>query len=433
MKRCRNTALALWLGMVFLPFAAKAIGEAENETASIEAIGAGRVLGAYFHYPDIELLYPDGDDGLAAAVLRIIIEGDLGEYVDYEVNFYNDFSRTPGSALAGAFSTVSSFRTPYRTKYLSWDYWQDGSINSQLGLDRLKVHFGYDPVSLTVGRFPINHSVTYIFTPNDFFAPFSSTSINKMYKPGVDALSLSIAPGMLSTIELVGVMGYGSDDVPAWGRSALLLRASTVLWNFEWALMGGKLAERWITGASIQGEAGPFGLRAEGHAGFPDREGTGSLDDVDGDEETTDDIHGRLAAGFDVMFDWHNASIGAEYAFFSDGAGSPSSYLERAMRFFPDDQFYLAGHYAGVSLGGDIVPILRANAVVLFNAIDYSGMGMVSLIYNIADEADFVGGVMIPWGNQSVTVSAPPEAGVTLGSEFGIMPLTVFLETRFYF
>jgi len=433
MKPCRKIALAIGLAVGFLPFVARAIGEAENDRASIEAIGAGRILGAYLHYPDIDLLYPGGDDALAAGVLRIILDGGLGEYLDYEVNFYNDFSRTPGSALAGAFATVSDFQTPYRTRYLSWDYWEDGTVNGQLGLDRLKLHFRSDPISLTAGRFPINHSVTYIFTPNDFFAPFSATSINKIYKPGVDALRFSIAPGMLSTIELVGVMGYGDDDVPAWGKSAVLLRASTVLWNFEWALLGGKLAERWVTGASFQGEAGPIGLRGEGHVGFPDQAGDGSLDDLDGDDETNDHIHGRFAAGLDVMFEWHNATIGAEYAFFSDGAGSASAYLGRAMRFFPDDQFYLAQHYVGVSLGGEIIPILRANAVVLFNAIDYSGLGVVSLIYSIADEADFLGGVMIPWGEQSVEVSAPPEVGVTLGSEFGIMPVTVFLESRFYF
>ena len=49
--------------------------------------------------------------------------------------------------------------------------------------------------------------------------------------------------GQLSALELVGVLGSDVDGVPGWRESALLLRANTVLWETEWALLGGKLAE----------------------------------------------------------------------------------------------------------------------------------------------------------------------------------------------
>ena len=123
--------------------------------------------------------------------------------------------------------------------------------------------------------------MTSILRPNDFFAPFSATAINTVYKPGVDALRLNLSLGTFSGIEVVRVIGYEADGDPTWGRSALLARASTVEWDFEWALLGGKVAERWVAGASLQGELGPIALRGEGHAGFADADGDGRLDSDD--------------------------------------------------------------------------------------------------------------------------------------------------------
>ena len=56
---------------------------------------------------------------------------------------------------------------------------------------------------------------------------------------------------------------------------------------------------------------------------------------------------------------------------------------------------------------------------------------VASLLYDISDEASFAGGLLLPWGR------APELDGVTnmlrLRSEIALLPLTVVLETRFYF
>lgn len=421
---------AIW---VTVPWTAFAIGEATSEDGdySIEAIGSGRLTGAFLHMPDVPELYPDGDDALVASVIRLILEGKLGTYLDYEINLYNDLSRVPAAALGGAFATAGSFASPYRTTYLDWDYWEEGTVNGELGVDRLALNFSADPVHISAGRLPFNYAVMRIFTPNDFFAPFSATAINTVYKPGVDALAVNVATGMLSTVEVAAVMGYADNDAPAWSESALLARAATVLWSFEWALLGGKLSERWIAGASIQGEAGPLGLRAEGHAGFPDRDGRSGIDDLDGDGDQ--DIYGRIAAGLDVLFEWHNASVGAEYLFQSDGAANHADYLARAARLFPDDLIFLGRHYVGLSAGMELIPILRAGLIGMLNAEDRSGLAALTFIYSIADEADFVAGVMVPWGRAPEVTAPPPNLALDINSEFGAMPLTAFLESRFYF
>ena len=127
----------------------QAFAEAENENASIEAIGALRLTGAYFHYPDVPCVFPENDDGLGAGEFRIILEGNLGK-VDYDLNFWADVSRVPQSITWGAFDTAGSYSSPYRTTYLSWTYWDDGPMNGQLGLDYFSVYYEAAPVDLTV-------------------------------------------------------------------------------------------------------------------------------------------------------------------------------------------------------------------------------------------------------------------------------------------
>jgi hypothetical protein len=132
------------------------------------------------------------------------------------------------------------------------------------------------------------------------------------------------------------------------------------------------------------------------------------------------------------VFAWRNATIGAEYMFISDGGAEPADYLERAGRYFPDDQPYLGRHYAGLSAGMDLVGILRLQIAGLLNTADLSGLGMATLVYNISDEAELVGGVLVPWGARPEAAESPLELP-DINSEFGLMTTNVFLETRFYF
>jgi len=112
---------------------------------------------------------------------------------------------------------------------------------------------------------------------------------------------------------------------------------------------------------------------------------------------------------------------------------APSRYLERALSAYPDDPAYLGQVYLGLGAGGEIIPILRLQALLMLNARDGSGLGSLSLVYSIADEADFVGGLLLPWGEKPSPAPDTPGGMPTLTSELGLVPLTLFLETRFYF
>ena len=72
-----------------------------------------------------------------------------------------------------------------------------------------------------------------------------------------------------------------------------------------------------------------------------------------------------------------------------------------------------------------LLPILHASLALLVSLADGSGQVQPGLTYSISDEADFLFGALIPWGER-------PDQ-LTLRSEFGTYPTAFYLEMRFYF
>ncbi|RMH00438.1 MAG: hypothetical protein D6705_00450 [Deltaproteobacteria bacterium] len=386
--------------------------------------GAARLVGAYLHMPDAPPPFPTDDDAVFSSILRAVGNLDLGRYVHTELNIYARFDRVPsGLFLASAFNTGAAISSVYRYPHAAAEFWRDGTVVGEVAFDRLNGTITAGPVAVTVGRFAVSHSVTELATVNDFFAPFNTTSLNPMYKPGIDGMRTTVALGSLSQIEVLAALGYDGDE-PAFRNSALFGRASVTLWNIEWALLGGKVAQRYVAGASLQGDVGPIGLRAEGHVGVPDRDG-------DGRKDRGEKVHGRVSAGPNVRFDWHALSLSAEYAFFSDGAKDGADLIPRASRFFPDDLPYLGKHYVAFGGGMEITPLVRTAPFAFVNAGDGSGIAGNVLSLSLGNESDLNLGFYAPWGKGVRIVEGAPLP--ELRSEFGAAPFVVYLETRAYF
>lgn len=389
--------------------------------------GSLRMTGSFLHYDDVPELFPAGDDALVLVEGRVLVEADAGKHVHFTFNGFGDFARSPlGSGLAGSFASAGSTSSAYRTRYLAWNFWKSGAVAGQLGVDRAGIRMNFDSVRIELGRFPITYAVTGMLTTNDFFAPFSATAVNRIYKPGVDAARVSVGLTPTSSIDVMGVMGYDpQSDRPSWGRAAVFTRAGFVGAGFEWALLGGKVSQRWVAGGSLQGDTGPINLRAEFHVGIPDALG-------DGHDRHDRPIYGRVAAGPSMTFGWQNTMISAEYLYASDGAAKPSGYIERALASYSDDLPYFGRHHVALATSLEIIPILRVSFAGLVCASDGSGLAGVSFIYNVADESDLILGVFVPWGKGLQGID-PITLQPTLGSEFGLAPISAYLEARVFF
>jgi hypothetical protein len=143
-------------------------------------------------------------------------------------------------------------------------------------------------------------------------------------------------------------------------------------------------------------------------------------------------VYGRFSAGPSVSFGWQNASLIAEYMFASDGAAKPAGYIDRALASYSDDLPYLGQHYVGAAAGLEIIPILRVAVTGIVSATDGSGLAGVSFIYNVANESDLILGVFVPWG-AGVRGFDPMAGTLELGSEFGLSPISAYLEARVFF
>jgi hypothetical protein len=389
--------------------------------------GALRLVGAFSGFEDAAHDLGIEDDATLATVGRLLVD-HRGDAIKIELNAFIELGRSGFSpALANAFGTAATNLSAYRHEYLTVPFWSQGNVNGAVGLDRARVAWEHRALLIEAGRFPISQSVTNFFTPNDFFAPFSANAINKIYKPGVEALRVSYAPTPLSALEFVAAPGFSDGYEAAWSHTALIVRASAVKWGYDWSVTGGKLAQRWVAGGAFQGTLGPVGMRAEGHLGIPDLDGKGRKGD-DLDRE----LHGRAAGGPNFNFNWHSSAISLEYAFFSDGVGDPSDFVTRIGQRYPDDLPYMGRHYVAGHFSTQFIGVLSGAVLAMVNAEDGSGLAGLTLAYSVADEADLALGAFLPWGDG---ISAPsvqnPLPGV--GSEFGASPTTVFLESRVFF
>lgn len=427
---CVAGALAIVAGFLVVASAADARAEGPSVThksGAVRVYGAG-IKTAAIRGADAQVVAGDELDWMAGSVLRGMAKGSLGGSSGdggtgtfrWSTNAFVDVSRVPGGGDSGALQTVGGRVTPYRNKWLSWQG-RDGGQSLTAGVDRLFVQHILGDFTTAVGRMPVNLSVTSLFTPNDLFAPFSAAAINRMYKPGVDALRLSLATGTLGNVELIAVMGSTTDGALNLDTSAALARLAFVAGDFQLIGLGGRVAGRYLLGAGLQGDVGPANLRAEGHVGKWDE---GTLARANGDG-----LHARGSVGMDLTLPWRNASALAEVMYVSDGANEPASYLLRAVRMGPDEQPNLGKYYGAVAVGAELLPIVRVQLFAMSNLADLSGLGGLSGSWNIADEMDAVLGLYLPWGDGALVTAT----GMVPGSEFGLAGRTLYAEVRAFF
>ncbi|MCO4762993.1 MAG: hypothetical protein KC502_15865 [Myxococcales bacterium] len=433
-----SRTLAVVLALVTAPVAWAA---PDADPMAWEATGALRGLGSAMTAANIDGL-PSAAPGssadvMAASVLRGILSGRT-DNTRVELNVFADVSRSPQFGNS-ALSTVGGRRSAYRNPQLSHTFLQEDSSQGSVGLDRLTIRHIFGDVTVAVGRMPVSLSVTSLFTPNDFFAPFSASSINRVYKPGVDAAEVTWSLGAMSSLSLLGVAGWDTDGAPQLDSSAALLRGSTLVGSFQLSVLAGRLGQTSVLGLSAQGDVGEYNLRFEGHVARRDADSPS--------EPKRDDIYGRMAIGFDTRWVWRNASVMVESMFISDGAGAPSGYLGRAVSLSADELPMLGRMYAAAAGGFELLPIVRVGGFSMVNLADLSGLLGLSLAWSVADEIDVSLGAFVPWGKPGRIVPLPSGLGgattggvsgglgglMALGSEFGASPTTAYLEARWYF
>lgn len=359
-------------------------------------------------------LYGERHDVLWSGDLRLLADGFAGERLRGRLNILQNIRTAHPVFLPGGFAPSDVERSAlfFREQH------ENDNTRADLLLDGGSLTWGTESRSLTLGRQPVQFTVTSSFSPNDFFAPFAPQQFYRVYKPGVDALRYEHRLADLTQFSLVGVLGYEEDPdsangwskKPDWQRTSVLGRYVRSVGALEWGMLAGVVREDNIVGASLQGELNDWlGLRAEGHyrASNQDAVASGSMLSVG--------LEHRFASSLTMRLEQLYNSFGYDSIAEADQALAQGT-LEPG---------YLGQHYSALDTGYEFSPLLTGEVLYLRNWTDGSHSFSFYAVYSLADEAELALQITLPEGKE-------PDAR-SMGSELGMQPVRVALEYRHYF
>lgn len=285
-----------------------------------------------------------------------------------------------------------------------------------------------DMLDVIVGRQPVTFGSTFFFTPMDLVAAFSPTTIDREYKPGIDAARVDMFFGTSGRLTLVAA--YAGD----WDVDQFILasRASTTFDVWDVGVLAARSHGDLVLGVDVSGDILGVALRGETTVTRP-RQG---------------DPFVRASLGSDIRPGYGLTLMGEVYAQ-SLGADDPADYLKVAAseRFARGELWAMGQYYAALSLGYELLPIVNLGAFAVANLLDGSALIGPSLGWSISDEAALSLGAYIGLGKrpEDVTLPSMSAPGLASGaaqdpsqllrprSEFGLSPAALFAELKAYF
>jgi hypothetical protein len=396
-------------------------------------------------YPYEHLLLPDDPTVFGALVGRLILRFEALDMISAEVHpLVIGSTGGFGGGSAGGITNLGVGQARPEAIDLSLDPigGATGTVNALI--DRAFVRVRIPHFDLTIGRQPISFGTGFFFTPMDLVAPFSPATIDREYKPGVDAIRGDLFLG--TATRFTALVSYaGSWDLDGIVAAA---HARTTVVGVDLGAFAARAYGDQVFGLEMAGDALGLGLRAEATATFP-----AEIDAYDLDDGALLLPQGgpkpflRAVVGADLRFD--TVSIFGELYVQTLGELDPEKYLARfADERFARGELWLAGRYYGaVSASWQINPLLTTSVSGFVNFGDASIMISPALSWSVSDEVDVNIGAQLSQGSRPKEVTeadlfrpdgspkSPPEVQALFvpQSEFGLYPYVGFAQLRIAF
>jgi hypothetical protein len=415
------------LALLAVPAAAQPDPFADDEDESPFDIGGNVKTFATGTFPYDHVLMPEDPivGGLAAG--RLTGGVSTGDVIDAEIHVL--FAAIAGTGGLGLTQSGVVVQRPEAVD-LSLDFSDSPFGRLTLVVDRAVVTAHLPYVDITLGRQPITFGSAYFFTPMDLVAPFSPATIDREYKPGVDAFRADLYFG--SATRITAVAAYADE----WTLDGMIVAgyARTNVAGSDIGLFVAETRGDLVVGLDLATDAYGVGLRGEATATFPENE--------------TDDAFIRAVAGTDVILP-ANASLTGELYWQSLGADDPSEYLAvTSGERFARGELYLAGQlYAAAAFAWELNPLIRPGVAAIVNLRDGSLLVSPSLGWSVSDEVSVSLGAQLTLGERPEDISpmdlvnpdGTPKSEQEIGTlfvprtEFGLYPNVAFLQMSAYF
>lgn len=363
-------------------------------------------------------IYPEDPSGTALATSRQQLAAAAGPI---RLEVHHDLAFSTG-ATGIVPTTTGVGEGAAEAVDLSWTAIDEG-VDVRGRVDRLNLQGSFGPVEVALGRQAVSFGSGVFFTPLDLVNPFTPTTLDTEFKPGVDAARVDAYPSPFTRITGVAAYagGWDADGLVAalWGQGTV---GVTDLGGFA-GLVHGDV----VLGASVVSAAGPFGLHADAAVTLP----------------AAGDPFVRAVAGGDVR-PGPNTTVSIEGYLQTLGETDPDRYLLRATedRWARGELWLYGVGYVGVAVSHQLTPLLTASAASVVNVVDPSAFVAPSLSWSVAENAELSAGAYFgagarpgPVDTEALGSPDPEVAAAALGinSEFGYWPSVGWMQVRLYF
>lgn len=368
------------------------------------------------------VLYPEEWSAISLWRLRAVLDARPIQWLGAQVAYEQQARlQSQGAGAAGAPAGLpAGIATPYRVRQLDSSIAEvEGSLSVRHELDRAFVAVSLGRAELIVGRQAVGWGRGVYFSAVDVFVPFSPLESDREWRPGVDAVRLSVPVAGNVSVDAVAAFGESADE------SAFLGRLRGYAGDVDAELILGRRREDDVYAVSVSLPV----LEAELHgelAGFATDEPFPS--DISGDDTfVMKAVAGGsysfdVAAGLYVVVEYHYSGFGLTDVGDAALGLDDSAAIER---YLWGDTQILGRHAAALHVTYGVGTVFPASLTWIASPADGSGIVSPSVTWVFSDNVTLTASGYVPHGCSS--------ADGELRSEYGAVPAGGLLQLSFYY
>lgn len=322
-----------------------------------------------------------GGTSSGALTSRLIFKDSWGNIKLETHGLLNVLQQKNGSSLFSLSPNLQQVGEFLPLSYLAID---DGDAIAILRADRFLLTYEWSQFRLTMGRQAISFGQGRVFTPLDRVSPFSPASVDREYKPGVDAIRFDGYWGIAGEWTFIAAQ-RGDFELE---QSVLGAKVRDTFGNWDLAFFALWVGGDQVLGLSVTGALSELSLYSD--FSYTWRPPSGML-------AKADELRGETAPFIRAVVggDWSwsagdGGRLNLELAFLGDGVSSSQNYLSATLdpRLKRGERWLLGQQYLALSAIQSLSPLISSSLSIISNLQDPSALIGPAISWSVSDEVN---------------------------------------------